>query len=186
MRNEKDKMLAGELYDASDEVLSRERMRAKDLLFEINHTRPAEAKKIQSLFQELIKCKGNFHIEPHFYCDYGYNITVGDNFYANHGCVILDVCSVTIGDNVLLAPYVQIYSATHPTNPVERLTGKEFAKPVSIGNNVWIGGGAIVCPGVRIGGHVTIGAGSVVTNDIPDDVVAVGNPARIIKKVREE
>ncbi len=122
-------------------------------------------------------------METPFYCDYGYNIEVGDNFYANFGCVILDVNRVTIGDNVLLAPNVQIYTAGHPVDPEKRLTGKEYGKPVFIGNNVWIGGGVIICPGVKIGDNVTIGAGSVITRDIPNNTIAVGNPCKVIKSV---
>jgi len=185
MKSEKELMLAGELYDAFDEELTRERNRAKELIFEINHTKPTDKEKIQNLFKDLIVHKEIFHIEPPFFCDYGYNIQVGDNFYANHNCIILDVNRVSIGDNTLLAPYVQIYSATHPTDPAERLTGREFAKPITIGNNVWIGGGAIICPGVTIGNNVTIGAGSVVTKDIPDNMIAAGNPCKIIKSIDE-
>ncbi|MDF2524594.1 MAG: maa, partial [Clostridiales bacterium] len=127
--------------------------------------------------------KDSFHIEAPFNCDYGYNIEVGENFYANYGCTILDVNKVIIGDNVLLAPNVQIYTAAHPVDPSKRLTGKEFAKPIVIGNNVWIGGGAIICPGVKIGDNVTIGAGSVVTKDVPENVVAAGNPCRVIRRI---
>lgn len=183
MKSEKEKMLAGDLYFADDQELTKERDRAKDLTFEFNHTRPSEKEKRHKILKQLIKAKGTFHIEAPFYCDYGYNIEVGDNFYANFGCIILDVNKVTIGDNVLLAPNVQIYTAAHPTDPTKRLTKKEFARPVSIGNNVWVGGGAIICPGVRIGDNVTIGAGSVVTKDIPDNALAVGNPCRVIKNV---
>ncbi|NLP44163.1 MAG: sugar O-acetyltransferase [Peptococcaceae bacterium] len=183
MKSEKEKMLAGELYYSSDAELAREREYARDLLFEFNHSRPSDKEKRQEILSCLISAKGSFHIEAPFYCDYGYNIEVGENFYANFGCIILDVNKVKIGDNVLLAPNVQIYTATHPVDPVARLTGKEFAKPISIGNNVWIGGGTIICPGVKIGDNVTIGAGSVVTKDIPANVVAVGNPCKVLKKI---
>lgn len=182
-KSEKEKMLSGEYYNAGDEELVRERDYAKNLTFEFNHTRPDEKEKRQEILKRLIVFKGSFHIEALFNCDYGYNIEVGDNFYANCGCVILDVNKVQIGDNVLLAPNVQIYTAAHPINPMERLTGREFARPIVIGNNVWIGGGTIICPGVRIGDNVTIGAGSVVTKDIPDNVVAVGNPCKVIRKL---
>ncbi|NLL45276.1 MAG: sugar O-acetyltransferase [Clostridiales bacterium] len=183
MRSEKEKMLAGELYNAADEELVSEREHARNLLYEFNHTRPGEKEKRQEIIKQLIVAKDSFYIEAPFNCDYGYNIEVGDNFYANYGCIILDVNKVSIGDNVLLAPNVQIYTAAHPIDPFERLTGKEFAKPVSIGDNVWIGGEAIICPGVKIGNNVTIGAGSVVTKDIPDNVVAVGNPCRVIRRI---
>jgi maltose O-acetyltransferase len=183
MKSEKEKMLAGDLYNAADEELSKEREYARNLTFEFNHTSPSEKEKRQEIIKQLIIAKGFFNIEVPFNCDYGYNIQVGDNFYANYGCIILDVNKVTIGDNVLLAPNVQIYTATHPVDPMERLTGKEFAKPIAIGNNVWIGGGAIICPGVKIGDNVTIGAGSVVTKDIPDNVIAAGNPCRVIKNI---
>ena len=180
MKSEKEKMLAGEYYDANDQELTKERDHARNLIFEFNHTNPMEKERRQATMKKLINAQGSFGIEPPFNCDYGYNIEVGENFFANFGCVILDVNRVKIGDNVLLAPNVQIYTATHPTDPVERLTGKEYAKPIVIGNNVWIGGGAIICPGVRIGDNVTIGAGSVVTKDIPDYAIAAGNPCKVL------
>ncbi len=183
MKSEKEKMLAGVYYNAGDEELSKEREYARNLVFEFNHTRPSEKDKRREIIKQLINAKGSFYIEAPFNCDYGYNIEVGENFYANYSCIILDVNKVRIGDNVLLAPNVQIYTATHPIDPIERLNGKEFAKPIAIGNNVWIGGGAIICPGVKIGDNVIIGAGSVVTKDIPDNVIAAGNPCRIIKNI---
>lgn len=183
MKSEKEKMLSGELYNASDKELIKERILVRKLLFDFNHSNPIEENKRQSILKKLIKGKSSFYIEPPFYCDYGYNIEVGENFYANFSCIILDVNKVKIGDNVLLAPNVQIYTATHPTDPVERLKGKEFAKPITIGDNVWIGGGAILCPGVKIGNNVTIGAGSVVTKDIPDNVIVGGNPCKVIREV---
>lgn len=183
MKSEKEKMLAGDFYYAGDEELIKEREYARNLTFEFNHSRPREKEKRQEILKQLITTKGSFHIEAPFYCDYGYNIEVGENFYANYGCTILDVNKVKIGDNVLLAPNVQIYTATHPIDPMERLIGKEYAKPIVIGNNVWIGGGAIICPGVKIGDNVTIGAGSVVTKDIPDNVIAVGNPCSVIRNI---
>jgi maltose O-acetyltransferase len=183
MKSEKEKMLAGELYNAGNEELTKEREYARNLTFEFNHTRQSEKNKRQELIKQLIMAKGSFHIEAPFYCDYGYNIEVGENFYANYGCIILDVNKVQIGDNALLAPNVQIYTAAHPTDPMERLTGKELSKPIVIGDNVWIGGGAIICPGVKIGDNVTIGAGSVVTKDLPDNVIAAGNPCKVIKSI---
>lgn len=183
MKTEKEKMLAGEYYDAMDEELVRDRIRARELAFAFNQTNPNDKDNRQALLKQLIHMKGSCFFEGNIHVDYGYNIEVGDHFYANYGCVILDVNKVIIGDNVLLAPHVQIYTATHPVDPQERLTGKEFGKPVIIGNNVWIGGGAIICPGVTIGNNVTIGAGAVVTKDIPDNVFAAGNPVEIIRKV---
>ena len=176
-------MLSGNYYNAGDEELVRERNYARNLTFEFNHTRPNEKEKRQQILKQLLNSKGWFHIEAPFNCDYGYNIEIGENFYANFGCIILDVNKVKIGNNVLLAPNVQIYTAAHPIDPTERLTGKEYAKPIVIGNNVWVGGGTIICPGVKIGDNVTIGAGSVVTKDIPDNVIAVGNPCRVIKSI---
>lgn len=183
MKSEKEKMLAGELYNAGEEELVKEREYAKSLTFEFNQTSPAEKEKRQEILHKLICAKGLFHIEAPFNCDYGYNIEVGENFYANYGCIILDVNKVKIGDNALLGPNVQIYTAAHPIDPLERLSGKEYARTITIGNNVWVGGGTIICPGVKIGDNVTIGAGSVVTKDIPDNVVAAGNPCRVIKKI---
>jgi maltose O-acetyltransferase len=183
MKSEKEKMLASKFYNASDEELVKERDYARNLTFEFNHTSPSDKEKRQGIIKHLIIAKDSFLIEAPFYCDYGYNIEVGENFYANFGCIILDVNKVQIGDNVLLAPNVQLYTAAHPSDPTERRNGKEFAKPIVIGNNVWIGGGTIICPGVKIGDNVTIGAGSVVTKDIPDNVVAVGNPCKIIREV---
>ncbi|TGE39891.1 sugar O-acetyltransferase [Desulfosporosinus fructosivorans] len=181
-KSEKEKMLSDDYYNAGDEELVRERNYARNLTFEFNHTRPNEKEKRQQILKQLFNSKGSFHIEAPFNCDYGYNIEIGENFYANYGCIILDVNKVKIGDNVLLAPNVQIYTAAHPIDPTERLTGKEYAKPIVIGNNVW-SGGTIICPGVKIGDNVTIGAGSVVTKDIPDHVIAVGNPCRVIKSI---
>lgn len=183
MLSEKDKMLKGELYHAIDEELVKEREYARVLTFEFNASKPDEMELRNKILEKLIRAKGSVVIEPPFYCDYGYNIRVGDNFYANFGCIILDVNLVQIGDNVLLGPNVQIYTAAHPTDPKARLSGLEYAKSVVIGNNVWIGGGAIICPGVKIGANTTIGAGSVVTGDIPGNVIAVGSPCRVIKTV---
>ncbi len=180
-RSEKEKMLAGELYLAADAELTQERILARKLLLAYNQSTPGDLERRNQILAQLIKARGAFYIEPPFYCDYGYNIEVGENFYANFNCVILDVNSVKIGDHVLLGPSVQIYTATHPLDPDERLAGREFAKPVAIGDNVWIGGGAIICPGVRIGDHTTIGPGSVVTWDIPGRVFAAGNPCKVIR-----
>lgn len=182
MKTEKQKMLAGELYDASDYELIKARKKATRLTLSYNSTTEQETEYKKQILSELFGAVGqNINIEPPFYCDYGSNIYVGDGFYMNFGCVILDCASVHIGNNVLCAPSVHIYTATHPTDPELRRSGLELAAPVTIGNNVWIGGGAIVCPGVTIGDDTTIGAGSVVVKDIPARVVAVGNPCTVIR-----
>ncbi|NLU35567.1 MAG: sugar O-acetyltransferase [Clostridiales bacterium] len=183
-KSEKEKMLSGEYYFAGDQVLAAERDYARSLIYEYNNTKPNEKEKRREILNRLIKAKGPLNIEPPFYCDYGNNIETGGNFYANFGCVILDVNKVIIGDNVLLGPNVQLYTAMHPPDPIKRLSGVENSKPIIIGNNVWIGGGAIVCPGVKIGDNVTIGAGSVVTKDMPSNVIAAGNPCRIVKVIQ--
>ena len=183
MRTEKEKMLSGEFYTANDDELVNDRLKARELTFDFNNTRPSEVKVRNEIMRQLIITNGSFYIEPPFNCDYGYNIKIGKNFYANYDCILLDVNRIEIGDNVLLGPKVQIYTAMHPVDPNERFSGKEFAKKIIIGNNVWIGGSTIICPGIKIGDNVTIGAGSVVTKDIPNNVVAVGNPCRVIKKI---
>ena len=179
---EKQKMLAGELYRAADAELVAQRQRARRITRLYNSTTEEEIETRSQLLRELFGGVGaSIEIEPPFYCDYGSNIYVGDGFYMNFGCVILDCNTVHIGEKVLCGPAVQIYTATHPTDPEIRLSGLELAKPVQIGNNVWIGGGAIICPGVTIGDNTTIAAGSVVVKDIPSGVIAGGNPCRIIK-----
>ena len=184
MKTEKQKMLSGELYLASDPELRAEHQRADRLIRLYNATTEPELEQRQKLLKELFgKIGSNAVITPPFYCDYGSNIYADENIYMNFGCVILDCNTVHLGDHLLCAPYVQIYTAHHPIDPAIRLTGKELATPVKIGKNVWIGGGAIICPGVTIGDHTTIGAGSVVTKDIPANVVAVGNPCRVIREL---
>lgn len=180
--SEKQKMLAGELYLADDPELAAESKRASRLLRMYNATTEEEPDKRRQILQELFAQVGEkITIVPPLHCDYGSNIYAGNGLYMNYGCVILDCNKVEIGENVLLAPYVQIYTAYHPTEPEIRLSGRELAAPIKIGNNVWIGGGVIICPGVTIGDNTTIGAGSVVVQDIPANVVAVGNPCRIIR-----
>lgn len=184
MKTEWQKMLDGELYLAGDADLTAQRKRARRLSREFNATTEDEAEKRRAIARELFGNIGDkFEIEPPFRCDYGSLISIGENFYANFGCVILDCNRVSIGDNVLLAPNVQIYAAHHPIDPTVRLSGLELASPVEIGHNVWIGGGAMVCPGVSIGDNTTIGAGSIVTKSIPANVVAAGNPCRILREV---
>lgn len=181
-KTEKQKMLAGELYLAKDAELDAESKRALRLLRLYNQTTEIEQGRRTQLLEALFGGVGEKpQIVPPFHCDYGSHIIMGDRFYMNYGGVILDCNTVHIGHDVLCAPYVQIYTAYHPTDPTVRLTGRELAAPIWIGNNVWIGGGAIVCPGVTIGDHTTIGAGSVVTKDIPANVVAAGNPCRVLR-----
>lgn len=181
-KTEKQKMLSGELYLATDPQLIAERKRARRLARIYNSTGEDELSERLEIIAELFGAIGpKFEIEPPFYCDYGSNIYAGNNLYLNFGCVILDCHRVNIGDNLLCGPRVQIYTAFHPTDPQVRLSGRELAAEINIGNNVWIGGGCIVCPGVSIGDNSTIGAGSVVVRDIPANVVAVGNPCRIVR-----
>jgi len=183
-RSEKEKMLAGELYRAADPELLAERVEARRLMRLFNATREDEPDRRADLLAQLFGRVGpTVEVEPPFYCDYGKYIFAGDRLYANYGCVILDVNEVRIGANAYLGPYVQIYAAHHPVDPATRRSGVELATPVHIGDNVWLGGGVIVCPGVTIGHNVTVGAGSVVTNDLPDNVVAAGNPCRVIRRV---
>ncbi|CAG9611376.1 Maltose O-acetyltransferase [Bacillus rhizoplanae] len=178
-------MICGEMYVAADPILVQEREYARTLTRKLNEIPETKHEERRVIIKELFGSTGdNVHIEPLFKCDYGYNIHVGENFYANFDCVILDVCSVVIGDNCLMAPGVHIYTATHPLNPIERASGVEFGKPVTIGNNVWIGGRAVINPGVTIGDNVVIASGAVVTKDIRDNVVVGGNPARVIKEIK--
>lgn len=184
MKTEKEKMLLGEMYDSCDSELRQERDRASTLFAEYNATFPHEKHKGEAIIRELIGTLPQiFHITPPFYCDYGYNIHAGDNFYTNHGCVILDVCPVRIGHNVMLGPLVQIYTATHPLDAPTRRQHLEFGKAITIGNDVWIGGGAIICPGVTIGDEAVIAAGAVVTKNVAPRTMVGGNPARLIKQL---
>lgn len=179
---EREKMLAGLPYRASDPELLNRRLHARRLIRLYNATEETETIRRHELLKQLFGATGtNLVIEPPFHCDYGSNIYVGEDFYANFNCVILDVNEVRIGDFVLLAPGVHIYTAYHPLNISERISGVEMGAPVTIGNGVWIGGGAIINPGVTIGEHSVIGAGSVVTKDIPPNVVAAGNPCRVLR-----
>lgn len=184
---EKDKCRQGLLYDANyDAELLKERENAKEVLFEYNRLRPSQQEERSRLLKQLLGKTGKeLIIEPPFACDYGYNIEVGENFYANVNLVILDGAKVSIGDNVFLAPTVGIYTAGHPLDVAQRNRGLEYAYPVTIGNNVWIGAGAHILPGVKIGDNTVIGAGSVVTKDIPSGVLAVGNPCRVVRRIEE-
>ncbi|AOY74986.1 maltose acetyltransferase domain-containing protein [Clostridium formicaceticum] len=184
MKTEKEKMANGELYNATDPELVKERLNARRLTRLYNQTLETDQSKRVALLQELLGSTGrNIYIEPTFRCDYGYNIHVGENFFANFDCVFLDVCEIRIGDNCFIAPGVHIYTATHPLDPNERVSGAEYGIPVSIGDNVWIGGRVIINPGVKIGNNVVIASGTVVTKDVPDNIVIGGNPAKIIKQV---
>lgn len=181
---EKDKMLTGQLYRSDDNVLRSERRNARSLLKAFNGTLPDDTEKRAIILRELLGALGTqIEIEPPFYCDYGYNIRIGDNFYANFNCIFLDCASIIIGDNVFMGPNVQIYTATHALPADERNTGLELAKPIAIEDNVWICGGVIINPAVTIGRGTTIGAGSVVTRDVPPDVFAAGNPCRVIRNL---
>jgi maltose O-acetyltransferase len=182
MRTEREKMVAGELYDAQDPELVAGRARARLLLKEYNATLPDEADRRRELAGRLFGRAGpGLWVEPPFYCDYGSNIYIGDRVYFNFNCVVLDVAPVTIGDDVMFGPAVQVYTATHPLDWAERAGGLEFGRPITVGANVWVGGGAILLPGVTIGPRTVIGAGSVVTRDLPADVFAAGNPCRVVK-----
>ncbi|HCF57824.1 MAG TPA: maltose acetyltransferase [Myxococcales bacterium] len=184
MRTEKEKMLGGELYLGNDPELVAERIACRRLLQQLNQGDPGDLAARQSLLARLLGGMGeNAYIEPPFFCDYGSHIYVGDRFYANFQCVILDCARIEIGDDVFFAPGVHVYAATHPLEAAERIKGPELARPVSIGSRVWMGGGSIVLPGVRIGEDTTIGAGSVVTRDVPAGVLAAGNPCRVIRKL---
>jgi maltose O-acetyltransferase len=183
MKTEKEKMLSGEMYLGFDEELVRERMRAKKLMHGINVEEFVRTPRALALIKELVPNSGNsLHIEPPFYCDYGLNIEIGDNVYFNMNCVILDVAKVKIGSHVLFGPGVQIYTATHPLDWQQRRK-EEYGKAITIGDDCWIGGGAVICPGVIIGNRVVVAAGAVVTKDIPDDTLVGGNPAKAIRKL---
>lgn len=184
MTTEKEKMLRGELYSAIDPELSAERRRARDLLKALNDSHDAEQERRRDLLLALMGSVGrNLWIEPPFYCDYGRNIHLGDDVFFNFNCIILDPARVDIGSRVLFGPNVQIYTATHPVDYRERRTGLELARPIAIGDDVWVEGGAIIGPGITVGARAVIGAGSVVTRDVPPDVFAAGNPCRVIREL---
>lgn len=183
-KTEREKMLANEPYSSTDPELVAMRQVTQQRLYALNTAVPDNLAQRQDILRSLFDRIGaGFEINPPFYCDYGGHIRAGKNLYINVNCTILDCNWVTIGDNVLIAPNVQIYTAYHPTDPTIRMTGVEMAAPITIGNNVWLGGGAIVCPGVTIGDNSSIGAGSVVTKSVPANTVAVGNPCRVIRQV---
>ncbi len=184
IRSEKEKMLAGGMYDPSDPQLREEHLRAQRLMRSYNESADREGERRRQILGELLGRTGKeIRIEPPFYCDYGYNISLGENFFANYGCVFLDPASIRIGHDVMLASYVQLYTAYHPVDPAERCSGRELAAPIHIGDRAWLGGGVIVLAGVSIGENTTVGAGSVVTRDLPPNVVAAGNPCRILRQL---
>lgn len=184
MMTEKEKMLAGQMYNPLDKELVQERHNARILFQEINNLDDNSKTKRNTLLYQLIPDAGKgLWIEPPFYCDYGYNIKAGNDVFMNFNCCILDVCEVTIGSNTMFGPNVQVYTATHPLEHKARNSGQEFAKPIVIGKNVWIGGNAVICPGVTIGDNVVVGASAVVTKSFHDNVFVAGNPAKVIKSI---
>jgi maltose O-acetyltransferase len=183
MLSERQKMLAGEMYDPFDPELVAARERARDLCTDLNATRDRDADERRRILVDLFGAGGDtVWMQPPFYCDYGTNIELGERVFFNFNCVVLDVCRVRIGSYSLFGPAVQIYTPMHPFDAEQRRRD-EFGKPVEIGSDVWVGGGAIILPGVRIGSRAVIGAGSVVTRDIPDAVFAAGNPCRVIRAI---
>jgi len=187
MNDEKGKMISGKLYNAFDEELLNERQYAKEQIFNFNNLQPNQIVERNALIKNLFgKTKTTFFIEPPFHCDYGYNIEIGENFYSNYNLIILDCAKVVIGDSVLIGPNVSIYTAGHPVHHEIRKEELEYAFPVNIGNNVWIGGNVVINPGISIGNNSVIGSGSVITHDIPDNVVAVGNPCKVLRKITDD
>ena len=185
MRTELEKMLAGELYDPLDPALAAARDRARDLCQDLNATREGDRDLRRRILTDLFAAGGDsVWMQPPFFCDYGSNIFLGERVFFNFNCVVLDVCRVTIGDFTLFGPAVQVYTPMHPMN-AELRRKQEYGKPVEIGSDVWVGGGAVICPGVKIGSRTVIGAGSIVTRDIPDGVFAAGNPCRVIREITE-
>ncbi|WP_166819847.1 sugar O-acetyltransferase [Thalassoroseus pseudoceratinae] len=186
MPTEKEKMLAGEFYDALDGELVRDRERARDLCTQLNQADASDTNRMRQVMIDLFGTGGDtVWMQPPFYCDYGQNIHLGQRVFFNFNCVVLDVCPVRIGDFCQFGPAVQILTASHPMNAMSR-RGREFGKPIEIGSDVWVGGGAIICPGVSIGERSVIGAGSIVTKDVPAGVFAAGNPCRVIRYISED
>lgn len=186
MKTEKEKMLAGEMYRASDPLLVKERKRCKEKIRAFNQTNEEEKDRRNEILKDLLGSSGkNVRMKANLRFDYGSNIHIGHNFFANFDTTILDVCEVRIGDDCMFGPGVHIYTASHPLHPVERNSGKEYGKPVQIGNNVWIGGRAIINPGVSIGDNVVVASGAVLTKDVANNLLVGGNPARVIKKIEE-
>ena len=187
MPTETERMLAGEPYDPTDPALVADRARARDLVRRYNATTEAERDHRRTLLDALFNAGGgDAVVEPPFRCDYGYNVAVGTDFFANFGCVFLDVVPIRFGDRCLLGPGVHVYTPTHPIDPDERATGRERGEPVTVGDDVWIGGRAVVTPGVTIGDGAVVAAGAVVTSDVPGRVVTGGNPARVIREIPDD
>ena len=183
---EKEKCALGLLYDPDDKELGAERCLCRDLCFAYNHTSPSQLERLRDMMRQLLGKTGDaFKIHVPFWCDYGYNIEVGENFFAHHNLMILDAAKVRFGDNVFIAPDCGFYTSGHPFDAERRNQGLEYAWPITVGDNVWIGAGVRVVPGVTIGSDVVIGAGSVVTRDIPDHVVAAGNPCRVLREITD-
>lgn len=185
LMTEKEKCKAGLLYDANyDSELIQERIACKDLCLEYNGLKNSDTERRRQLLKRILgSTKENLYIEPSFWCDYGYNIEVGENFYSNHNLVILDCAAVKFGDNVFIGPNCSFYTAGHPLDAKQRNAGLEYAHPITVGDNVWLGGNVVILPGVTIGNNSVIGAGSVVTKNIPENVVAVGNPCKVVKNI---
>ena len=183
MQTEKQKMLAEELYYPFDKELTAEREAAKALCFRLNQTCPTQTEVRADIVKQLFSGSASAWIESPFNCDYGYNISFGNGFYINHGCTLLDAAKISFGNNCLLAPNVVISTASHPLDVEQRAAGIEFAKAITVGNDVWFGANVTVCAGVTIGNNVVIGAGSVVTKDLPDNTVCVGSPAKPVKAI---
>ena len=185
--NQKERMLAGLPYKAWLDGLAEERLENKKRIYKYNNLPPDAEKEQDELIRQILGKTGeNVHIEAPFHCDYGYNIEVGENFFANYNLTVLDVGKVRIGKNAQIAPNVSIYTAGHPIHPDSRNSGYEYGIEVTIGDNVWIGGNVCIMPGVTVGDNVVIGAGSVVTKDIPDSVIAVGNPCRVVRAITDD
>lgn len=181
---EKEKMIAEQNYDPSDKELVELRLKARKLMKKFNDSEPEQLEERTNILKELFGTTGEkIYIEPNFKCDYGFNIHVGENFYANYDCVMLDVAEIRIGKNCFIAPNVGLYTATHPIDPIERISGIEYGKAITIGDNCWLGGSCVIAPGVTLGDNVVVGAGAVVTKSFGDNVVLAGNPAKVIKTI---
>lgn len=183
---EREKMISGKLYNALDKNLVQDRNRASELCYKYNFEVKTQEERSEILKKLFKGCGENIYINPTFKCDYGYNIEIGENFYANYDCIILDICNVTIGNNVMLAPRVCIYSATHPTDVFVRNSGLEYGKPIVIEDDVWIGGNAVINPGVKIGKGSIVASGAIVTKDVLPNTIICGNPGKFIREISDE